>query len=115
MNGRKPCFTNQQNLCQKIIFADLFVDGNVEIECNQYCPLECNSVIYEFTSSFSSYPTKSYARKALLNDSIITSKFINETITYDLLKQSVLSLNVYYDKLTYTEITKDAKTELIHF
>ena len=91
----------------------MFVEGKVIIECNKYCPLECYSISYELTSSFSSYPTRNYAKKSLLNNTIITSKFQNETLTYDLLKESVLSLNIYYDKLTYTGIKKDTKTELI--
>ena len=48
-----------------------------------------------------------------MNDPRITSKFPNETLTYDLIKQSVLSLNVYYDQLSYTQISKDAKLDLV--
>jgi len=123
LNGNIPCSNDEQNICQTDVYEKLFVDGKVIVECNQYCPLECYSISYELTSSFSSYPTRSYAKKSLLNNSVIRSKFQNETLTYDLLKdetltydllkESVLSLNIYYDKLTYTGITKDAKTELI--
>jgi hypothetical protein len=113
LNGNIPCSNDEQNICQTDEYEKLFVDGKVIVECNRYCPLECYSISYEFTSSFSSYPTRSYAKKSLLNNSVIRSKFQNETLTYDLLKESVLSLNIYYDKLTYTGITKDAKTELI--
>ena len=113
LNGNIPCLSNEQLVCQNKVYSKLFVEGEVIIECNQYCPLECYSISYELTSSFSSYPTRNYAKKSLLNNTIITSKFQNETLTYDLLKESVLSLNIYYDKLTYTGITKDAKTELI--
>ena len=113
LNGNIPCLNNEQLDCQNKVYEKLFVEGKVIIECNQYCPLECYSISYELTSSFSSYPTRNYAKKSLLNNTIITSKFQNETLTYDLLKESVLSLNIYYDKLTYTGITKDAKTELI--
>jgi len=115
LNGNIPCSNDEQNICQTDVYEKLFVDGKVIVECNQYCPLECYSISYELTSSFSSYPTRSYAKKSLLNNSVIRSKFQNETLTYDLLKESVLSLNIYYDKLTYTGITKDAKTELIDF
>jgi hypothetical protein len=113
LNGNIPCSNDEQNICQTDVYEKLFVDGKVIVECNQYCPLECYSISYELTSSFSSYPTRNYAKKSLLNNTIITSKFQNEILTYDLLKESVLSLNIYYDKLTYTGITKDAKTELI--
>jgi hypothetical protein len=113
LNGNIPCISNEQMYCQNKVYEKLFVEGKVIIECNKYCPLECYSISYELTSSFSSYPTRNYAKKSLLNNTIITSKFQNETLTYDLLKESVLSLNIYYDKLTYTGIKKDTKTELI--
>jgi hypothetical protein len=48
-----------------------------------------------------------------MTNPIITSKFQNETLTYDLISKSVLSLNVYYDQLSYTQISKDAKVELV--
>ncbi len=48
-----------------------------------------------------------------MTNPIIKSKFQNETLTYDLLKQSVLSLSVYYDQLDYTQISKDAKLEIV--
>ena len=48
-----------------------------------------------------------------MTNPIITSKFQNETITYDLIKQSVLSLNVYYDQLSYTQISREAKLEIV--
>jgi hypothetical protein len=113
LNGNIPCLSNQQNICQSKIFIEFFVESKVYIECNQYCPLECCSISYQLWPSFASYPTRGYAKKSLLKNTIITSKFQNETLTYDLLKQSVLSLNVYYDQLIYIKITKNIKTELI--
>ena len=113
LNGNIPCLSNQQNICQSKIFIEFFVESKVYIECNQYCPLECYSISYQLWPSFASYPTRGYAKKSLLKNTIITSKFQNETLTYDLLKQSVLSLNVYYDQLIYIKITKNIKTELI--
>ena len=32
---------------------------------------------------------------------------------YDLISKSVLSLNVYYDKLAYTQISKNSKLEIV--
>jgi hypothetical protein len=48
-----------------------------------------------------------------MTNPIITSKFQNETLTFDLVSKSVLSLNVYYDKLLFTQISKDAKIEIV--
>jgi len=74
--------------------------------------LECNSISYKLTTSFSSFPSKSYA-DSLKTHPIITSKFLNETLTYESIKQSVLSLNIYYDQLAFTQISKEAKFEIV--
>ena len=91
-----------------------FVSNNyINTNCIQYCPLECYSITYSVTTRSTNYPSYNYALDSLMTNPIVKSKFQNETLTYDLLKESVLSLNIYYDKLTYTGITKDTKTELI--
>ncbi len=46
-------------------------------------------------------------------EDVPVAKFQNETLTYDLLKQSVLSLNVYFDQLSYTQISREAKLEIV--
>ena len=75
--------------------------------------MECYSITYSVTTGSSNYPSYNYALDSLMNNPIIKSKFQNETLTYDLIKQSVLSLNVYYDHLAYTHISKDAKLESV--
>ena len=81
--------------------------------CTQYCPLECDSMIFQMTQSSASYPSIQHASKALMNNAIIQSKFPNKNLTYDLIKQSVLRLNVYYSDLSYMEYSQRAKTTLI--
>ncbi len=81
--------------------------------CTQYCPLECDSMIFQIATTAATYPSIQHATSDLMNNSIIKSKFINESLTYDLVKQSVLSLNVYYADLSYMEYSQRAKTTLI--
>ena len=86
--------------------------------CVQYCPLECYSITYQVTSTFSNYPNYKYALNSLISNPILTSKLMmdtsNETMSkYDLVKQSVLSLNVYYDQLGFIEITREVKLEIV--
>ena len=47
-----------------------------------------------------------------MNNSILKSKFPEVQLTYDLIKQSVLALNVFYDNLAYTEITQQPKMQI---
>ena len=68
-----------------------------------YLQTTCFS-FYTHFPTFSNYPIYNYALNSLMT---------NPTLTYDLIKQSVLSLNVYYDQLSYTQISKDAKLEIV--
>ena len=47
----------------------------------------------------------------LLTSSEVTKNF-NTTPTYDQMRSQILTVNVFYDSLTYTSITQDAKMEL---
>jgi hypothetical protein len=113
LNGTIPCLDYFQSNCLTNTWNSFLSNDYMSKNCVQYCPLECKSVNYQITTTFSNYPSYNYALDSLMNNPIIKSKFQNETLTYDLIKQSVLSLNVYYDQLSYTQISKDAKLGLV--
>ena len=99
--------------CSLFTWYEFLEKDYISKSCILQCPLECYSINYEITTSFTSYHTYNYALNSLMKNPVIRSKFQNETLTFDLIKQSVLLLNVYYDKLAYTQISKDAKFELV--
>ena len=113
LNGTNPCLDYFQSNCLTNTWNSYLSNDYISKNCVQYCPLECYPINYQITSSFTNYPSYNYALNSLMTNPIITSKFQNETLTYDLIKQSVLSLNVYYDHLAYTHISKEAKLELV--
>jgi hypothetical protein len=113
LNETTQCLNASQIYCSLNAWNKFLSDDYISNFCIQYCPLECYSINYEIKTTFSNYPTYNYALNSLMTNPIITSKFQNETLTYDLISKSVLSLNVYYDQLSYTQISKDAKVELV--
>jgi hypothetical protein len=113
LNGTIPCLDVSQINCSVNAWYTYISNDYISKYCIQYCPLECYVTNYQITTTFSNYPTYNYALNSLMTNPIITSKFQNETLTYDLIKQSVLSLNVYYDQLAYTQISKEAKLEIV--
>jgi hypothetical protein len=113
LNGTIECLSFLQVKCSLIIWVSFVSDDYILKNCIQYCPLECDSITYQISTSFSYFPSYNYAKNLLMTNPMITTKFQNETLTYDLIKQSVLSLNVYYDKLSYIQISKDAKIEIV--
>lgn len=87
--------------------------GNINKVCAPACPLECDSISYDVSVSFSKFPNPYYASR-LFKNPIILSKFPkNRTITYDDLSKSMISFNVYYNDLKYTRISQIPKTKIV--
>ncbi len=118
LNGTIQCLNETQMNCVVEHWKVFLFNDYVAKNCVQYCPLECYSITYQVTSTFSNYPNYKYALNSLISNPILTSKLMmdtsNETMSkYDLVKQSVLSLNVYYDQLGFIEITREVKLEIV--
>ena len=108
LNSLSPCLTQSQYTCMSVEYRNFLL--NLSAMCTPYCPLECDSMIFQITTTSTGYPSLQYATKYLMNNSLIKSKFPNENLTYDLIKQSVLSLNVFYGDLAYIEYNQRPKT-----
>ncbi len=105
------CFNDDYNVtCRQDLIQNFYL--NYYNECLPLCPLECKEEGFWISTSFLSYPHLSKAND-LLNNSAIKTKFSNITkdLVMDTLKQSVLSIYVYYDDLKYTLIRKSPKIE----
>ncbi|RNA35576.1 acid-sensing ion channel 1 isoform X2 [Brachionus plicatilis] len=63
--------------------------------CSNECPVECDSSYYSIVNSLSSFPSKLYS-SYLLSDESFRSKFPYENISMEQVKESVLSVNVYF-------------------
>ena len=80
--------------------------------CTKYCPLECQFRYYGLKAFTNNYPTEVYA-KALIEETNLTSRFKHKAnLTFEKIKNSILSLNIYYDELKYTQIDEIIKTQL---
>lgn len=108
--GMKPCLSLKEIGCSSNVWKS-FLSSDVKKICSPFCPLECDSMRFRVSSSFSNYPNMKYAEK-LMNNPLVKSKYSNETLTYEKLKLSVLSMNIYYDELSYTFISQQAKMQL---
>jgi len=104
------CKTDYEQHCLSLYNEEFFSIENIRELCD--CPLECVSITYSMSTSFSNYPSKEYA-DYLSNQSSISKLFNNRTqIDSELIKSSLLSVSVYYDELKYTQISELKKVEL---
>jgi hypothetical protein len=89
------------------------VHGKINDICIPLCPLECDSISYEISTSFSKFPKLKYANE-LKNNKKIKSKYpLGYNITYDDLLKNMIAFNVYYNDLKYTKISQIPKTLLV--
>lgn len=96
-----PCTNNQQMNCAKLVYNRVF--EKIEDACVASCPIECESVTFQVTTSSSEFPSNNYANEILTN-SFVKTKYPGLNISG--LKSNMLSLSLYYDELKYTEIVE---------
>jgi hypothetical protein len=85
--------------------SKLYDGSGISSECNEMCPFECKKVIFSTIHSqineFSTEKAQEYFEHKLLNPKY---KELNLSITD--VKQSIINLNVFYDRLSFAEITE---------
>ena len=65
------------------------------------------------TTSISDYPSKTYA-DVLLNKPELVAKFENKSaITYEMLKENIARVNVYYETTVYEQITESPSINIV--
>ena len=74
--------------------------------CEKYCPLECDSVSYDFKANFADYPTQYYYNVTIQQtnlksklDAFAQKKITN--VNFDSFKSSSLAISVYLRDLKY--------------
>jgi hypothetical protein len=110
------CVTSQQIECLELAEAEFFNLGHSD-NCTSSCPLECHRVDYDTKVSFASYPSRWYSTKLNQSGSFrrVLAKAnisVDENITFDYLKQTVLSVNIYYDEMSYIQMDESQKTDM---
>ncbi len=86
--------------------------------CRPVCPMECDSISYELSTSFSLFPSDSYA-EYLISNSIKKSKpptvtdalqsvvkKLGRNLTVEYLQRTLISLNVFYEEFKFTSISQ---------
>jgi hypothetical protein len=111
LNGSKICLTKEDVECLSLLYSN-FSEGYSEInECD--CPLECNSYNFRYYTSFTEFPDSLYGEK-IYNYSQIG--FANKFEYADIdkrLKRNVLKINIFYDKLSYTQTIESPSVSFV--
>jgi hypothetical protein len=105
----KQCKTLEDLSCLTNYYTK-FYSNEIKKMCN--CPLECNTVAYSITSSFSKFPSKYYLNNVILKDPRLSEMFGNKTVTEENIRESFVSIRIYFDELKYTLVNELEKFDV---
>jgi amiloride-sensitive sodium channel subunit alpha len=109
----KACLNKTELYCINEIELD-FADSYSQ-KCFSKCPLECETVTYDYSVSNLDFPSRKFY-ETIINDKTfykILSNTLGTNATYNLYQENFLSLNVYLSNNKYTQITEIPKISLI--
>ena len=113
----KPiCSTIDKLECVDKFYYLLFEQEENILKCQSKCPTECDKESFDYLISFSDYPSKVFG-DGLLKQNYVVERFPakNET-SFDDLKKSILSLNIFYssfDKHVINEVESITVTDFL--
>ena len=84
----------------------------IKKNCELYCPLECKSILLEFSATTSNFPSKEYG-ELLKNFDIMKNNLGSSSISFDEITKNILALNIYFNDLEYTQMKRMRKMILL--
>jgi len=107
---KPPCL----NLTQLYCINDQLNDFEIDEECLEQCPLECDTVTYGVQTSSLDYPSQTLY-SYLLNDKEYVQSFeksIGKNFSMENINVYLVSLNIFFPFTQYTEISQEPKTSV---
>jgi hypothetical protein len=89
-------YSNSTTECFLKVYKSL-TSHDVNKVCLRDCPLECDSIKYDVSISFSRFPNIYYAQRLMNSFDLIKSKISSLQITQNDLSKHMISFNVYYN------------------
>ena len=107
------CMTFEETLCLSDFFYNKYLVGNfIEQNCLPLCPLECNLTDYKTSSSSIPLLGDLYYEYIRENKNL-TSDFVNRPLNKYTITESITSVNIFYNSLSYHLSTETPKLDII--
>ena len=105
----KPCSSEIDYICFRKLLSNYDENNKEKREnCSKFCPLECESIEYDFEVSSLENPSEEFYNALLKNRN---PNLINGT--FETNRKHFLNLNIFYSALKYVQIIQTPKTTLI--
>jgi hypothetical protein len=105
----EQCLNETNQACMYDLWQE-FLEMDRLSKCN--CPSECNLSYFIYTTSITNYPSEPYVNYILTYPNIKSKFPDNVNLTYEYLKNRLAAVNVFFNDLSETEITEEAKMVL---
>jgi len=105
--GSLNYYTSLWNCTKK--FRKIFSENLFDKNCFQYCPLECDSIDYQLSVSYTGFPLTGNISE---NDKLNWFQKSSDFHTYEQVQRNYYSIAVFYEELKYLLITEQPSIEL---
>ena len=114
---RKQCEKWTEIDCIYSVFYK-FLSEQVLSNCSDECPIECESYSISTSVNSNSFTDKHFEEfDDLIQYNDYIASLVDDKMTqsqkYDIVRQHVLTLRIFYENLAHTYIEQSAKTELV--
>ena len=113
--NKDVCEANNQTECLIKVYSNFYLAEESEFvnkKCLPECPLECNRTEYKYSTA-SSQLDPTWFVDLVKKRSNLSNDFMNKSIKMETIKESVVSMNVFYNSLSYTIVTESPKIDLV--
>jgi hypothetical protein len=115
LDDEDPCLNETQIACADGVYEAVSnFEGSskfdTEAECLKKCPLECESVKYDYMISSLNFPTYYIYDTYRSSNETITSK---KNMSYEYFEKRALAVSVFYTDLSYTRFSESPKISII--
>ena len=116
IKNRTRCFSISQFECIANVSEIYFKSNNSASLCGFSCPIECDIINYQISTSISSFPTKYYLNLLAPKTHLFNGFDLKDQNVLNNVRNYILKVTVNYDKYGYTlinELPSSLPTDLI--
>jgi hypothetical protein len=104
--SHKPCTTIAEINCSLETYRNYFSSRHYNECSTNECHAECDNEFLSFTTSLATFPTRRYSDKLIRTHSSLFSRYGLEKASYELIKDSILAVDIHYEYLGYKLINE---------
>ena len=109
----EPCNTFARYNCTLHVYTHMYLlDDFIQKVCEPLCPLECNVTEYKMSTTFNKLIGDLYVDDIVLNRNL-SSDFGSKVIDSNMVRESVVSINMFYNSLSYTLSSESPQMDLV--